>query len=384
MNRKKAAVFSIYYHNWNFGALLQSYALNQILRNMGIEAEHIRFCYAEPAVEKSPLRKRIRTVLTRHRISAHLLERFFCIKEHDLKNRWNFYKFHNRKVHGSICCFDSITAPKTNRRYDIFITGSDQVWNPEFWSDRLLRAFGLVFVEEDKRTLSYAASIGSEKAAKGKEQLYREILSSIDYISVREKAAKDFLQPLTDKDIQVVLDPTMLLSAARWNFVTAKRLVRKRYIFSYFLEEKYPHNELVFKLATRMDLPMVCISKIQNLYIRPYIDQQILDAGPEEFLSYIKNAECIITNSFHGTVFSILFQKEFWVIKRYREHEKDAANHRVTELLKEFGLMDRLLRDDEVPDPKRMHQKINYKSVNERLRELRKESIDWLQHALDD
>ncbi len=383
MDRKKAAILSIYYHNWNFGALLQSYALNQVLRTMGIEAEHIRFCYAEPASEKSPIRKRIRTVLTRHRISAHLLERFFCIKEHDLKNRWNFYKFHNRKIHGSICCYDSITASKTNKKYDIFVTGSDQVWNPEFWSDRLLRAFGLTFVKEDKKTLSYAASIGSEKAAKGKEQLYREILRSIDYISVREEAARDFLQPLTDKDIQVVLDPTMLLSVDRWNYVTAKRLVREKYIFAYFLEEKYPNNDLLFGFANRLNLPMICISKTQNLYTRPDDDQQVLDAGPCEFLSYIKNAECIITNSFHGTVFSILFRKEFWVIKRYREQEKDAANHRVIELLSKFGLMDRLLEDRKVPDSKRLHQKINYKPVEERLRKMRKESLDWLQHVLN-
>ncbi len=384
MNRKKAAVFSIYYHNWNFGALLQSYALNQVLRNMGIEAEHIRFCYAEPASEKSRIRKRIRTVLTRHRISAHILERFFCIREHDIKNRWNFYHFHDREIHGSVCCYDAVTASKTNRRYDIFVTGSDQVWNPEFWSDRLLRAFGLTFVETDKKTLSYAASIGSEKAARGKEQLYREMLRSIDYISVREKAAKDFLQPLTEKNIEVVLDPTMLLNVDRWSFVTANRLVREKYIFSYFLEEKYPHSDLVTGLADRMGLPMVCISKKQNLYTRSDIDLQILDAGPREFLSYIKNAECIITNSFHGTVFSILFHKEFWVIKRYREQEKDAANHRVTELLNEFGLMDRLLEDTEVPDSERLHHKINYAHVETQLRELRKKSIDWLQYALDD
>ncbi len=384
MNGKKTAVFSIYYHNWNFGAQLQSYALNQVLRNMGLEAEHIRLCYAEPATERSPIRKRIRTVLTRHRISSHLLERFFCIKEFDFNNRLNFYRFHDREIYASQCCFDAITASKTNGRYDIFITGSDQVWNPEFWSDRLLRVFGLTFVEEDKKTLSYAASIGSEKAARGKEQLYREILSAIDFISVREKAAKDFLQPLTDKSIQVVLDPTMLLSASRWDLVTAKRLVRERYIFTYFLEEKYPHGELVSELANRMNLPMICISKVKNVYIRPDIDRQVLDAGPREFLSYIKNAEYVITNSFHGTVFSILFHKEFWVIKRYREYEKDAANNRVTELLMEFGLTERLLQDAEVPDLKRLQKRINYTPVDERLRSLQKESLDWLQHALND
>lgn len=382
MTGKKIAILSIYYHNWNFGALLQSYALNRVLRSMGFEAEHIRFCYAEPAPEKSPLPKRIRTILTRHRISAHFLERFFCLKEREMKNRRNFYSFHDKEIRGSLCCCDAVTVSGLNRKYDIFITGSDQVWNPQFWSDRLLRVFGLTFADRKKRTISYGASIGSEKAAKGKEELYRDIMEAIDCISVREDSAKDYLQPLTAKKIQVVLDPTLLLKADQWDDVMVKRQVQGKYIFSYFLEEKYPHTDQVLSFSNIMNLPMYCVSKIKNLYTRPGLDFQIYDAGPKEFLSYIKNAECIITNSFHGMVFSIIFHKNFWVINRYRDHEQDEANHRITDLLSRLDLTNRLLKDGEVPELEKLQENIDFSLVEEKLLGLQKESMEWLRSAL--
>lgn len=382
MAKKRIAILSIYYHNWNFGALLQSYALNQVLRAMGFNAEHIRFCYAQPAPKTAPLTKRIRTFLTRHRISAHLIERFFCLKDKDIKNRKSFYAFHDKDIHGSMCCYDAVTAKKLNENYDIFITGSDQVWNPEFWSDQLLRIFGLTFVNSDKKKISYAASIGSEKTAIGKEALYQEIMDSIDYISVREKAAKDFLQPLTNKKIQVVLDPTLLLSIAQWAEVAGERIISGKYIFSYFLEEKQPHNNQLIAIADAIKLPNYCVAKIQNLYTRTNLDSIITDAGPKEFLNYIQNAEYIITNSFHGLIFSIIFRKNFWVFNRYNEWEKDAANHRITDLLHILGLSDRLLQDDEYPKLEKIKQEIDYESVEERLDELRKKSMDWLRDAL--
>lgn len=258
------------------------------------------------------------------------------------------------------------------------------MWNPEFWSDRLLRVFGLTFANKNKNTISYAASIGSEKAALGKEELYQEMMGAIDHISVRETSARDFLQPLTDKPVQVVLDPTLLLDSEEWSSVSADRLVSDNYIFSYFLEEKQPHNDQLFALADVLDRPIYCISKPVGIYTRPETDHQVLNAGPREFLSYIQNADYVITNSFHGMVFSIIFRKEFWVFKRYREQEKDAANHRITDLLDKIGLNDRLLLDDEIPDIDKLNQTINYDLVEKRLEELRDHSFDWLKNALTD
>lgn len=382
MANKRVAIFSIYYHNWNMGALLQSYALNRCINKLGYDAEHIRFCYAEPAENSTVMRKRLRTVLTRHRLSAEFIESFYSLVNHQAKNMKNFRKFHNEYISSSIGCCDAITAKKLNRKYDVFVTGSDQVWNPEFWSNRLLSTFGLEFADRGKRTVSYAASIGSEQAAIGKEEVYRSILNGLDCISVREEAARKYLQPLTEKPVRVVLDPTLLMTKEEWSIISAKKQSDKPYAFAYFLKEEEPHTAQLHSIASQCNLPIFCIST-ENRYIREGADRQICDAGPREFVGFISNADVVVTNSFHGMVFSIIFNKPFWVVKRYKDTDKDSANNRITDLLKELGLEDRLFEDGEVPDADKLNCKIDYERVNAVIQEKRTDAIEWLQKALE-
>lgn len=383
MNKKKVAVISSYYHNWNMGGLLQSYALNRVIRELGYDAVHIRLCYAEPATSNSPIRKRIRTVLTRHRISAELIEWFYSLAQGELKNRRSFRRFHDHNIHGSTCCYDAITAKRLNRFFDIFVTGSDQIWNPEFWSDRLLGVYGLLFTNKEKQTISYAASVGSERSIKGREDVFQSILSKLDYISVREESAKKSLQIITEKPIFVSLDPTLLLDASYWEKVAADYSPLEPYLFAYFLEEKEPHTSQLHYVAETMDLPIYCISKEMNCYLRSREDRQIADAGPEEFLNYILCSDVVVTNSFHGMVFSVLFRKQFWVVKRYGDSEKDSANNRIIDFLNMLNLNDRLLQDNEYPDEEQLKSTIDYEEVHKILKDKRVESLQWLKDALD-
>lgn len=383
MNKKKVAVISSYYQNWNMGGLLQAFALNRAIRDLGYDAEHVRLCYAEPAASGSALQKRVRTVLTRHRLSSELIERFYTFRQHESKNRKRFREFHDHAIHGSVKCCDAITAGTLNSRYDIFVTGSDQIWNPEFWSDRLLGVFGLLFTEPGKRTLSYAASIGSEKAVAGKEDVFRAILKRLDSVSVREAAAQACLQPLTDKSVRVVADPTLLLKREDWQKETAVPQTSEPYLFAYFLEEEMKHTAQLHAAADQLALPVYCISTEKGQYVRPERDHQICDAGPREFLSYIRHADMIVTNSFHGMVFSVVFQKPFWVVKRYRDSDKASANNRITDFLQMLGLEGRLLEDGDIPDAERLRRPIDYDRVSQRLADLRADSLSWLQDALE-
>ena len=382
MTKKKVAVISSYYQNWNMGGLLQAYALNRAIRDLGYDAAHIRLCYTEPADADSALSARVRTVLTRHRLSSELIERFFTYRQHESRNRKSFRDFHDHAIPGSVACSDAITAEKLNRHYDIFVTGSDQIWNPKFWSNRLLGVFGLLFAAPGKRTLSYAASIGSEQAVAGKEEIFRTILEKLDYVSVREAAAQTCLQPLTDKPVHVVADPTLLLTPSDWAEETAERQADVPYLFAYFLEEETKHNAQLHVAAEQLSLPVYCISTEKGQYVRPGKDCQICDAGPREFLSYIRNAEMIVTNSFHGMVFSVVFQKPFWVVKRYRDTDKASANNRITDFLRMLGLEDRLIADDDMPDAEQLRRSIDYSRVSKRLEDLRADSLAWLKNAL--
>lgn len=381
MAKNKVAIISSYYQNWNMGGLLQAYALNKSVSKLGREAEHIRLCYAEPA-EHGSFSKKMRTVLTRHRVSSVLIERFFCFAQHETKNRRQFHRFHDDYINASAGCCDAITANRLNKRYGAFVTGSDQIWNPQFWSDRLLGVFGLAFAGKEKRTVSYAASIGSEQSAVGKEEVFREILDGLDFISVREDAAKEFLQPLTDKEVKVVLDPTLLMERSEWEVITAKPQTSAPYIFSYFLEEQEPHTKQLQHIAEQKKLPVHCYSTV-DCYIRPEVDKCVKGIGPREFVSYIKNADMIVTNSFHGMVFSVIFNKPFWVMKRYKETDKASANNRITDFLKGLGLEDRLIEDGVMPTDVELNRPIDYERVNRILAVKRAESLEWLKNALE-
>lgn len=378
---EKIGIISSYYQNWNMGGLLQAYALNKTISKLGYDAEHIRLCYAEPA-EHGSITKKVRTVLTRHRLSSVLIERFFCIAQHDTKNRRKFHSFHDDYISASAGCCDAITVKKMNKHYGTFVTGSDQIWNPQFWSDRLLSVFGLAFADKEKRTVSYAASMGSEQSAVGKEKVFREILKGLDFISVREAAAKNFLQPLTDKEVKVVLDPTLLMEKEEWEVITAKPQTDEPYIFAYFLEEQEPHTNQLQHIAELKKLPVHCFST-DDCYVRLETDKCVKGIGPREFISYIKNAEMIVTNSFHGMVFSVIFNKPFWVLKRYKDTDKASANNRITDFLKELTLEDRLIEDGVMLTENEINHPIDYIRINRILAPKRDDSLEWLKKALE-
>lgn len=208
----------------------------------------------------------------------------------------------------------------------------------------------------------------------------------MDYISVREKTAKEFLQPLTDKPVTVVLDPTLLLNKQEWRDMAIGPQEKKPYLFSYFLSEKENrHDRQLQTAANALNLSLKCISEELKCYPRRNTeDQQILDAGPKEFVGYIRDAEMVFTNSFHGLVFSVLLQKPFWAFKRNKDSDKGSMNARVTDFLSGFGLEDRLLEDGETPAKEKLTQPIDYKRVTKILQEKRMFSLDWLKTALSD
>lgn len=380
---RAVAILSLFYHNWNFGGLLQSYALNRAIDILQCSPQHIPidltydYSYQPHSMKTIAVR-----LLSTFRPTNDMLERIYYGQFHsdDSRDLRAFRSFHSHCIKACRSCYSPISIGKLNRQYDVFVAGSDQIWNPVFFSDTELKLFGLTFADSSKRTISYAASIGSEKAAIGKEDLFHEILKGLDYISVREQAAKDFLQPLTDKPVTVVLDPTLLLTQEQWREILPNKGTRDSYTFAYFLtEEDNSHAQQMWQITDQ--LPIWCISDEDGRYCREQ-DRQIWDAGPIEFVNYIANAEMVATNSFHGMVFSLIFRKPFWVMKRFKDTDEGSMNNRITDFLREFGLEDRLLEDGEVPDAERLRRPIDYDRVGRILEQKRAESLQWLENAL--
>ena len=244
--------------------------------------------------------------------------------------------------------------------------------------------YGLLFAGASKRRVSYAASLGTWGTQEN-ESIYQKILENLNFISVREKSAQDYLQPLTDKPIAVVLDPTLLLTWQEWEKMAIGPRCEHPSLFAYFLREgKNHHEEQLHQVANQLGMPLRCITDEMGRYPRRgSTDQQILDAGPKEFLGEIRDAEIVFTNSFHGLVFSVLFHKPFWAFKRHKDSDQGSMNSRVTDFLADFGLSDRLLEDGEIPSLEKLRTPIDYDRVDQILEEKRAFSLNWLKAALE-
>lgn len=374
---KKIGILSVVYHNWNYGGMLQGYALCAALNDMGYPARQIRNTWK--MLRGTGLSRAAKKCVLQNRFLFSTYDRYIRRKE---AIKLDGFRAFEKKIPFSDF-YASVNIAEANKKYECFIAGSDQIWSMKFQNEQTLYMYGLLFAEPGKRKISYAASIGAERTAHGHEDLFREVLNNLDCISVREKAARDFLQPLTDKPVAVTADPTLLLTGEEWDKIAVQPPRVEPYAFAYFLQEKdNRHTGELHHILSELDLPMLCIADETGIYPRPQ-DEQIFDAGPAEFLGYIRNAEIVLTDSFHGMVFSVLYNKPFWVFKRNRDDDRASMNSRITDFLSELGLEDRLLQNGEFPTEERLRERIDYAPVNRLVQEKREFSFHWLKDAVD-
>lgn len=235
--------------------------------------------------------------------------------------------------------------------------------------------------------IAYAASIGTNSVSQTFLEHVTPLINRFDFISVREKSAKEILQPYVNKPIKVVLDPTLLLARDEWDKIVVQPAVPQPYIFVYLLGEKREHRRLIKKYAKTLGLKIVFLPHV-HFRFNPadcfFADYNLYDVGPREFVGLIKNAEMVITDSFHGCVFSIIYQKKFWALKRHKDSEKENMNSRLYTLFDSLGLQDRLIEDESTEyDAKSLNRQIDYSQVEAKLDALRKDSSDFLLNAIE-
>lgn len=334
----------------NYGACLQSYALYKYITQLGHQVEiidlyrptHIGYVNSKNFIFQS--RKQL-TLFDKAKKCIKKIFRYPTFKSQ--KNvlteeaKLKFDDF-NAMINFSTPykCIDELY--KNPPSYDMYITGSDQVWNPT--QRYCIEPYFLNFVKNGGRKISYASSIGVDNILKSEEELFKKYLSQYDYVSVREKNAKILLENLIDKDIYQVLDPTFLLSADEWKTMAIQNTKNiNRYIFLFTLS----YNDKLFKYVTRLkkesglNLVVLCGRKTDLIDCDECYN--IIDAGPKDFLGLINNADLVITNSFHCTALSIILQaKNFGV---YIE-EGDKRGVRITDLLDSFSLQSHVLESD--------------------------------------
>lgn len=387
---KSVGIISLYNHNYNCGGLLQAAALCEILKKLGYNAEQICFHKSkEHEPKKSLLQK----------IEYHVREKdFFQIVSLKIASKLHpnymkdfpksFISFESWVPH-SERVYTEDTIAEVIEKYDIFITGSDQVWSWQFnsieGSDKqpYLDAYFLNFVPADKLKIAYAPSIACPYIPDNLKQYYIDSINRLDAVSIREKSSLDLFPDDLRKKITPVCDPTLLLNGEQWcKSLNLNEKKTEQYIFLYLLNPSKSDRKIVRKLSKITGLKVITspnITMSPTSYDYHLADIDDFNMGPKEFVNYIKDASLVLTNSFHAAVFSIQFHTPFYIIKR---ESKVSMSSRLDSLLDDYGLQDRQISETFDESTVSGYDNIDWDRVDVILNKNRDFSMQWLKNAL--
>lgn len=256
--------------------------------------------------------------------------------------------------------------------YDAYVVGSDLVWSP-IMAEGVNPVYFLRFVDDSKLKIAYAPSVGTMNLSKKNIEDFKVLLPEMNAISVREKSTALQLEKLTGYDMKAVLDPTLLTDLEDWNeFYSSQKLVDDIYIFAFALEPSKILIDTVNYLAKEVNGTIVVYGRKNNAYKASKVIFTDGNCGPSEFLNYIKNAYKVVTNSFHGCAFSIIFHIDFYCIPH------TTRGIRMVDLLNELNLDMRIVTDPHCLSKER----IDYKFVEQIRNKLREDSLKYLRDAL--
>lgn len=360
----------------NYGNRLQNYALQFFLEKLNIKSDTI-WCDEKYNYLPDIIRPRctcnvkfwIKYILninnTRLFIKKHVYD---AIKEYNIK------KFSDKNINIK---YNFGLKNELNNKYDYFIVGSDQVWNPFFWDfwnskKNYIKICFLQFANKEKR-IAYAASFGISKIPKDYIDLFKINLKNMKAISVREKTGSKIIEKLIGRNVPVVVDPTILLSKEEWQKIelVPEWYHGEKYILTYFLGNP---SSIIENLAKKNGWKIYNLMDINNL--------DLYTSRVEEFVYLIEHAKLVATDSFHACVFSILMNTPFLVVNRQQKGVADMTS-RIDTLLELFGYQNRYMINGEcnLSDEEILHMDFsNVKSIQKREIE---RSTAYIKKALD-
>lgn len=370
---KKLGIITIHKIN-NYGSVFQAYALQNACEDLGFKTEIIDYNFPN---------------------AFHLFNKYIETTDSQPNEpKWIklLYALELKKQHNGIRHFVSKYEHLSDKQYnspselesdiplyDIYVTGSDQLWNPRHCNGD--PTFMLHFAPENALKISYAASIGSNSIPYELQTQYKTLLSRYTHIAVRENSGVKLIKEVVDKEATVVLDPTLLLNCDQWNQIAApKRQFKKKYILCYFLNYTFNAFPYVDQLAEYMQkqtgYEIVRVARPPHKLGLPHTHYRV-GASPEEFLALVRDAEMVLTTSFHGTAFAVNYGKPVFTVVQ----DRNASDSRQVSLMHNLGLDDQILS---VKDPMPVQSRFTYdeKSEQARLEVLRQQSMDYLKRAL--
>lgn len=386
---KIVALVSCYFKD-NYGSLLQTYALQKALQSRNIKCENIDITNLSKIIS---VRKRkyyfsqfynfpflkqksgMLALLIRIRLNRKLKTNTAVRRQKHNQFRTEFFVMSRPYT-------DFAELTQNIGGYTDYIVGSDQLWLPV---NVVGDYYTLSFVPDNINKVSYSTSFGVSVVQKRYKQQYIKFLNRINRLSVREKTGQKLVKELTGRDAELVCDPTLLLNKEEWLklAVPPKTRIDGDYIFCYFLGTNIAHRKFAERLKAMTGYKIVSINHCDEYvkYSEKFADYAPYDVGPQEFLYLIRNAKYVLTDSFHGTVFSLVMNTPFFSFRRFKAN-KVSTNSRIDTLLEVVGLTERILRGDE--DVREVTSlEIDFNNVNSALENYRQKSDAFLMSALD-
>lgn len=353
----------------NFGAVLQCYALQETLKEMGHEVEIINY---RPQYLASPQPKiTLRTFICKNPFKLYETIAFlFPI----LKRKYKLYtNFERNYYHLSEVIKNKEQFCNLVNKYHYIIIGSDQVWNTKYNNNESIWFGDFGTHLNNTKIISYAASAGDSNFTTEELKKITSLINQLDSISVRESKLKEVLSSYINKKISCVLDPTLMAPSSIWKkFQEVKIKERAPYILIYQGRKDDNTFRVANQIAQKKQWKIITIDYYSNSLQKQYIKGH-RKISPDQFVTYVKNAQCVITSSFHGTVFSIINNTPFYTLKL-----NDGADARNEEILKLLKLENRFI--DKNADVE--FSKIDFKTCNQIRENLRIESYNFLKSAI--
>lgn len=360
-------------HNGNYGSLLQAFALQRFLRDSGYEVENIDLC---PSLSEKVLNLLVQgnsCKLFLEKLNLYRIEHASRDKKASAERKMKFESFLKDEFILTRVFKKFSDLKELRGRYDVFVCGSDQIWSPTLFSP----SYYFDFLLDSDTKIAYACSFGVSQVCNKKKNRIAKLLSRFHSISVREQEGREIVKELTGRDVKVNLDPTMLMDANQWNLnVPQEPLIQGNYMFCYFLSYNSEQWNRTITLAKDRNIKIVVIPTIKEVY--NVSDAVIVEnVGPADWVNLIKNASIVCTDSFHGCVFSIIYNRPFVAFKRFLNDSKHSQNSRVYNLLNSFGLESVLVDDNKEYYPMDFNED-TWSMVNKRMKKYSCQSKDWL------
>lgn len=309
-------------HNDNYGSILQAWALQRTLMDMGFVATHID--YAPSKQEK------IRNLLMSGN-SPRLILEGMRKKSATGKMHGGFDEFRRDNIRTTAVCRDHAALAKAAADFDVLLCGSDQIWSP-VW---LNPAYFLDF--SDKPKVSYAPSLGvKDMPSRAKQRKIARLMKPFTAVSVREQEGAKLIERLTGHEPIVLPDPVMLVDKEKWQSVMDENVPKEKYILCYFIGDNPSYWQTVAEIAQREQCAVCVIPRTEGARKAGYLLEE--NVPPQRWLGLINGAAHVVTDSFHGATFSAILNRKCTIVRRYREDDPESKNSRIDQLLRNLGV----------------------------------------------